>query len=46
MSAFAHLGGWLMEVCYIIYDSSPNISLKIPQAKQKKNGLALYAKKM
>lgn len=44
MSAFAHLRGWLMEVCCIIYDTSQNFSLKTLQAKQE-NGLALYAKK-
>lgn len=44
MSALVHLEGWLMEVCYIIYDTSQHFSLKILQAKQE-NGLVLYAKK-
>lgn len=34
MSAFVYLGGWLMEICCIIYYTCQNFSLKMLQARQ------------
>lgn len=42
MSAFVHLGGWLMRICYIIYYTFQKLFIRKTTSKTRKYICSIY----